>query len=43
LPEKATAPTPEALKKILNILSVMLREKISPKKKNEKLNTMPRS
>jgi hypothetical protein len=43
LPEKVVAPIPEALKEILNILSIMLREKSSLKKKNEKLNTMPRS
>jgi hypothetical protein len=43
LPEKAATPAPEALKKVLNISSVMLQGKDSLKKKNEKLNTMPKS
>jgi hypothetical protein len=43
LPEKTVTPTPKVLRKILNISSVMLRERNSLKKKNEKLNTMPRN
>jgi hypothetical protein len=43
LPEKSVAPTPEALKENTEYISVMLREKISLKKKSEKLNTMPRN
>jgi hypothetical protein len=43
LPEKAAAPTPEALKENIQYIIRHVREKSSIKKKNEKLNTMPRS
>jgi hypothetical protein len=43
LPEKAAAPTPEALKENTEYIIRHASEKSSLKKKNEKLNTMPRS
>jgi hypothetical protein len=41
LPEKATAPTPEALKENTGYIIRHASGKISLKKKNKKLNTMP--
>jgi hypothetical protein len=43
LPEKAAAPAPEALKESIEYITRHASEKDSLKKKNEKLNTMPRS
>jgi hypothetical protein len=43
LPEKTAAPTPEALKESIEYIIRHASRKDSLKKKNEKLNTMPRS
>jgi hypothetical protein len=40
LPEKVATPAPEALKESIEYI---IREKDSLKKKNEKLNTMPKN
>jgi hypothetical protein len=43
LPEKTITPTPEALKENIEYIICHASGKSSLKKKNEKLNTMPRS
>jgi hypothetical protein len=43
LPEKVAAPAPEALKESIEYIVRHASGKDSLKKKNEKLNTMPRS
>jgi hypothetical protein len=43
LPEKSVAPTAEALKENTEYIIRHALGKISLKKKNEKLNTMPRN
>jgi hypothetical protein len=43
LPEKSTAPTPEALKENTEYITRHASGKIFLKKKNEKLNTMPKN
>jgi hypothetical protein len=43
LPEKSTAPTPEALKENTEYIIRHASGKISLKKTNEKLNTMPKN